>query len=203
MIVIVLVILCICFLSSSVIGGGGYYYTTLCFDDKIKNKEGECVDPIKFQKLKITSTTGEALTLQEVYIYDMEGKNIAESKTVTSSPIWEDGTEESYLAKNVVDGIINDSKIIHTKIYTNQPTSELAPNEKPILVNIYPWFTIDLGSEEIVNKIEIINRGHMPERIEDATLELLDADNKVVKTETLKLTNFKDNKFTYTVNYKA
>ncbi|MDF1656573.1 MAG: GDSL-type esterase/lipase family protein [Verrucomicrobiales bacterium] len=102
------------------------------------------------------------LTLAEVEII-VKGKNVARKGKATQSSVSASGVPE-----RAIDGNKNPD-------YKEGGQTHTAQGEDPA-----PWWELDLGSVQKIEKIQIWNRIGYHERLDGFTLELLDAERKSV-----------------------
>ncbi|ADQ91514.1 hypothetical protein OlV1_137c [Ostreococcus lucimarinus virus 1] len=124
----------------------------------------EGVTNVRYVRLERPSVDypGNIINLSEVEVYDENGTNIAEGKTVTGGPGAAHGAGPF---ARLVDGIKTPTNFAHT---TGSGAS---------------FMQIDLGTATTVKKIVITNRLNCCQRrTENMKVKLLDANNTVLKT---------------------
>ena len=144
---------------------------------------------VRFAKTEdITNWGDRIINLNEVYVYDSSGTNVARGKTVmhdsTTTPYYKN------IGKNLVDGddVTMATSGDDVKQNNNQPQRQ--------------WIQIDLGSEMELSSIKVIDRPGYPTRLDKVKIQLLNASGTVVHTSP-ELTTAAANKgisHTYTIS---
>ena len=116
-------------------------------------------EPVRYVRIELKGDE-RILTLNEVEI-TKDGKNIAKGKDTSQSTVKHGGEPDQAIDGNKSPEYPDDGQT-HTEREDN------------------PWWEIDLGSETVVDQIEIWNRGKLQDRLDNFILTGLDADRNRV-----------------------
>ena len=105
----------------------------------------------------------QILSLAEVQVLEGETNHALQGAATQHSTGF--GGPPEFAIDGNTDGTFANRSVTHTEIVDN------------------PWWEVDLGSPQTIDTVRIWNRLEAPERLKDFTVELLDADRRVVMTQ--------------------
>ena len=155
---VLLLVVCSSSAAAMMMGGGG--------DDAAATKDATTPVVKKYRYVRIAKTEDIAdwnkryINLQEVYVYDDAGTNVALNKTVTGHETLD--AHYASLIPNLVDG--DDTTMAHTGRGVHDETQ---PQKQ--------WLQIDLGAEIDIKSVKIADRPGTGARLDKVTVILMKA----------------------------